>query len=171
MFLVHLLGCVILGVLSAQLPIPSFHFSSVTTSVTAYPTSAETTSKFDDTVAPTSGLQLSDFQELFSKILAADIIHFKTTPSIEEDHSKSENVPTTYPSLADPFLGENNNVIAIRKSPTRSALPSAKDDLQSLPYDSSGSSVNSTGLLSLMQTPSGLSVLISLVAFACSLGN
>lgn len=77
MFAVQLLGFVMLGVLSSRIPVPTFIFSAATTSpVSESPPAEDQSNQLLDDSTP---LPLMKFQELFEKLLSADIIHFQTT--------------------------------------------------------------------------------------------
>ncbi len=80
MFFVHVLGCVVLGVLGTRIPIPTFiSRASATTTPSTIPIN-EDELVFQSPQSTTADLSLGDLQDLFKKILSADVAHFKTTP-------------------------------------------------------------------------------------------
>ncbi len=82
MFFVHVLGCVVLGVLGTRIPIPTFLLTSATTTPSTIPVK-EDEMVYLNPQSTTADLSLADLQDLFKKILSSDIAHFKTTPAMK----------------------------------------------------------------------------------------
>jgi len=96
MFFVHVLGCVVLGVLGTRIPIPTFLLTSATTTPSTVPIK-EDELVFQSPQSTTADLSLADLQDLFKKILSADVAHFKTTPGYENEEKGETILSDTAP--------------------------------------------------------------------------
>ena len=142
-----------------RLPIPTFIFSAASSSPSTIPSTTEAQPLKITNTEEDTGPNLSDLRELFSKILSADVLHFKTTPSVDVDapwtaDDKDRTLPI--PSSVAPL--------------TSVGLPALKDDHYSLPLVPDSSSDNSTHLLYLLRTPGGISFVLSLIACFLAIG-
>ena len=158
MFFVHMLGCVVLGVLGTRIPIPTFLLTSATTTPSTIPIK-EDELVFQSPQSTTADLSLADLQDLFKKILSADVAHFKTTPGYENEE-KGETI------LAD--TAPDGNVHPSQASPD---IPTTRNKVSPVPLPAAKTDANNTGLLTHLVISGELSLMISCTALALSAGT
>jgi hypothetical protein len=159
MFFVHVLGCVVLGVLGTRIPIPTFLLTSATTTPSTIPVK-EDEMVFQSPQSTTADLSLADLQDLFKKILSVDIAHFKTTPGYEKSPEKEETI------LSDTAPGGE-----VHPSQTSPDIPTTRNKVSPVPLPAAKTDANSTGLLTHLVISGELSLMISCTALALSAGT
>jgi hypothetical protein len=156
-FFVYLLGFVIWGVLGTRIPIPTFVVSSSTSTFVPFQTAEN---NYQSPEEDTPDLSLADLQDLFKKILAADVAHFKTTSEPDISSLAMETtVPGTQPQAS------------VLPSTTRPDIPTAGGQFSPGLLPATKSDTNSTGLLTHLMISGELSLLISCTALALSTGT
>jgi hypothetical protein len=157
MFFVHLLVCAIWEVLGTRIPIPTFAVSSSTSTFVPFQTT-ENTHQFSEENTP--DFSLADLQDLFKKILAADIAHFKTTSG-----------PETYSSAMETTPSDTQPQGSVLPSQTRPDIPTTGNQFSPGLLPATKSDTNNTGLLTHLMISGELSLLISCTALALSAGT
>jgi hypothetical protein len=159
MFFVHVLGCVVLGVLGTRIPISTFLLTWATTTPSSIPVE-EDEMAYQTPQSTTADLSLADLQDLFKKILWADIAHFKTTPGYEKSPEEKETIPSdTAPG------GE------VHPSQASPDIPTTRNKISPVPLPATKSDANNTSLLTHLVISGELSLMISCTALALSAGT